>query len=136
LKGFLVKRGYVHNAASAAVRSPIMTPRDPLDDLLDQWHPTTSPSRDLTARIHREIAANQSGATEWWGRRLAIAFARPSFAVAFVAACVLLGLFLAESRISKLHAAYGAQVARNYVQLIDPLIVGSPTHAGDRKDRP
>ena len=29
---------------------------------------------------------------------------------------------LAEARVSRLHAAYGAEIARNYVQLIDPLL--------------
>jgi hypothetical protein len=136
LKGFFAEWGYVHNAATAAERYPTMTPRDPLDDLLDHWQPATPANRDLTAQIHRAIAATHSGAKESWLLRLAVAFARPSFAVAFVAACVLLGLFLAESRISNLHAAYSAQIARNYVQLIDPLIVTSPAHPADRKDRP
>jgi hypothetical protein len=135
LKGFFVKRGYVLNAAGAVIPQLNMTPHDPLDDLLDEWQPA-SPTRDLKTQIHREIAASTRHTEDWWGLKLATAFARPSFAVAFIAACVLLGLFLAESRIAKLHAAYSAQIARNYVQLIDPLIVTSPTHAVNQKDRP
>jgi len=53
------------------------------------------------------------------------AFARPSFAAAFIAACVLLGLFLAEVRSSRLQSKYGAQLAQNYLHLIDPLLVES-----------
>ncbi len=58
-------------------------------------------------------------------QRLDAAFARPSFASAFVAACVLLGLFLAEARLTRIHAAQGAQLARSYLQLIDPLLAAS-----------
>jgi hypothetical protein len=39
-----------------------------------------------------------------------------------VAACVLFGLFVAEVRVARQHALYGAQIARSYVQLIDPLL--------------
>lgn len=54
--------------------------------------------------------------------RLDAVFSRPSFAIAFVAACMLLGLFLAEVRLSRLQAARSAQLAESYLRLIDPLI--------------
>src|SRR5579884_1357047 len=91
-----------------------MTPRDPLDDLLDQWRlPPHSP--DLAAEIRQRLTANRVAAGNTWLTRLETAFARPSFAFTFIAACILLGLFLAEARVSRLHASYGAQIARSYV---------------------
>jgi hypothetical protein len=54
--------------------------------------------------------------------RIEAAFLQPSFAVAFVAACMLLGLFLAEVRLARLHAERGAQIAHSYLRLIDPLM--------------
>lgn len=99
-----------------------MSSRDPLDDLLDRWQPSAPPP-DLRAEIRRELSRTQqhAEATSWFGR-LELAFSRPSFAATFVAACVLFGLFLAEVRVSRQHALYGAQIARSYVQLIDPLL--------------
>jgi hypothetical protein len=35
---------------------------------------------------------------------------------------MLLGLFLAEMRLARLHAERGAQIAHSYLRLIDPLI--------------
>lgn len=108
-----------------------MSSRDPLDELLDRWQPPANAMPDLRAEIRREIAATDAMQRDAWFNRIEAAFARPSFAIAFVAACVLFGLFLAESRVSRLHAAYGAQVARSYVQLIDPLVSPSgSTHSG------
>ena len=97
-----------------------MSPRDPLDELFDRWkHPGP---KNLEAPVRRALAQAQAEDGNSWFARLETAFSRPSFAFTFVAACVLLGLFLAEARVSRLHARYGAQIARNYVQLIDPLL--------------
>lgn len=99
-----------------------MTSRDPLDDLLDRWRPEATGVPDLRPEVRRELAhARRAQRLPWLGR-LELAFGRPSFAVTFILACVLLGLFLAEMRLTRLHAAYGAQIARSYVQLIDPLV--------------
>jgi hypothetical protein len=99
-----------------------MAPRDPLDDLLDRWHPAPGEVPDLRAEVRRELARCQHSDGTPWLTRLEQAFSRPSFAFTFMAACVLLGLFLAEARVSRQHAIYGAQIARSYVQLIDPLL--------------
>jgi hypothetical protein len=104
-----------------------MTPRDPLDDLLERWQPPANALPDLRARVRREIArAERPAERSSWLVRLEAVFARPSFSVTFVTAAVLLGLFLAESRVSRLHAENSAKIARSYVQLIDPLL-GSDT---------
>jgi hypothetical protein len=50
------------------------------------------------------------------------AFARPSFAAAFIAACVLLGLFLAEVRRSEVQTQYNRELMQSYLRLIDPLL--------------
>lgn len=108
-----------------------MSSRDPLDDLLDRWQPPPGAIPDLRGEIRREIARLDQPDRNSWFDRIEAAFARPSFAITFVAACVLLGLFLAEARVSRLHASYGAQIAASYVQLIDPLIEAG---AGDAKN--
>jgi hypothetical protein len=102
----------------------MIPPSDPLDDLLDRWAAPPGPSPMLAHEVRRRLAAAPPPRAAWW-IRFDTAFARPSFAAAFVAACVLLGLFLAEARLSRIHAAQSAQLARSYLQLIDPL-VGDP----------
>lgn len=113
-----------------------MSHRDPLDDLLDRWQPPADRVPDLRAEIRREIAGAQPTRRGSWLTRFETAFTRPSFAIAFVSACVLLGLFLAEARVSRLHAEYSAQIARNYVQLIDPLLDSGTPAAAARKATP
>lgn len=105
-------------------------PKDPLDSLLDRWGDSTpEPSDHLEAETWRRIAHAATTATEPERRRgwlacIEAAFSRPSFTVAFVAACVLLGLFLAESRVSHLQEERSRQVVQNYLRLIDPLVDG------------
>lgn len=65
----------------------------------------------------------------WWARVEAV-FAPPAFAFVFVTACVLLGLFLAEVRLSRLHAERNMQLARSYLRLIDPLLENPAAVAG------
>ena len=98
-------------------------PFDPLDPLLDRWREVPEPPAHLTTEVWRRIAVVESRA-ERSGilARIEATFARPSFAVAFIAACMLLGLFLAEIRLSNLHAARGVQIAQSYLRLIDPLM--------------
>ena len=50
---------------------------------------------------------------------------RASFAAAFVVACALLGLFLAELRVSRLHRDRDHQLAESYLRLIDPLLLAA-----------
>lgn len=104
--------------ASPAMNAPI----DPLDELLSRYAPPPAPPANLAGKIRRRLAAPIANTRPAWWERLDTVFARPSFATTFVAACVLLGLFLAEARLSRWHAARGAQMARSYVELIDPLL--------------
>ena len=101
---------------------PIMNPPvDPLDELLNQCRPPPEPPAQLATKIRRRLAELREDASFTWVERLDAVFARPSFAATFIAACMLLGLFLAETRVSRLHEAQGAQIARSYLRAIDPL---------------
>ena len=44
----------------------------------------------------------------------------------FVTSCALLGLFLAEVRVNRQQREQSAQLARSYLQLIDPLLRTNP----------
>lgn len=106
-------------------------PTDPLDHWLDRWRETPEPPANLTPEVWRRIAVIESHA-EQPGilARVEAMFSRPSFAVAFVAASMLLGLFLAEVRLSRLQAARSVQIAQGYLQLIDPLIEENAAKVG------
>lgn len=100
------------------------TPPDPLDPLLDRWSVNSEPSPRLAAEVWQRIAVTEAApdkTTGWWGLVEAW-FARPPFAVMFIACCALLGLFLAEVRVNHLQRARSEQLARSYLQLIDPLL--------------
>lgn len=102
---------------------------DPLDELLDRSSVAPEPPSHLVAKIRARIADQPARAQLSWMSRLDVVFARPSFAATFIAACVLLGLFLAEARLTRWHAARGAEMARSYVKLIDPLLPPAPSAA-------
>ncbi len=116
-----------------ATVSPVaMTPPpDPLDKLLDRWSETPDPSPRLTASAWQHIAlADQPARPMGWWAAVETWLARPAVAVGFVTACALLGLFLAELRVSHLQRERSAELARSYLRLIDPLM-----NAPAREDR-
>jgi hypothetical protein len=103
------------------------SPKNPLDPLLTAWGrpPETPP---LAPDVWRRIAAGERAgrpvpAGGW--PALETIFGRPSFAVTFVAACMLLGMFLAEVRVSHLHRERDVQLIQSYLQLIDPLLTAA-----------
>jgi hypothetical protein len=101
-----------------------LPPPDPLDPLLDRWSKLPEPPSRVSAEVWQRIAAAEATAAQpaaWWATVEAW-FARPPFAVMFFASCALLGLFLAEVRLNHLQRARGEQLARSYLQLIDPLM--------------
>jgi hypothetical protein len=100
------------------------TPPDPLDPLLDRWSEPSEPASNLAPEVWRRIALSETGRPEgggWWGE-IDAWLSRPPFAVLFVTCCVLLGLFLAEVRVNRLQRERSAELARSYLQLIDPLL--------------
>jgi hypothetical protein len=101
----------------------MLTPKDPLDQILDRWNKTPPVPAHLSNEVWRRIAVAETAedAQGIWARIEAV-FARPSFAFAFVAACMLAGLFAAEIRLSKIHAERSALYAQSYLKLIDPLV--------------
>lgn len=113
--------------------SPTMTtPPDPLDSLLDRWSHTPAPPPRLSADVWQRIAHAEARpptplapATAWWAC-LEAWFARPPFAILFVTCCALLGLYLAEVRVNRRETERNAQLARSYLQLIDPLLATPP----------
>ena len=110
-------------AVSIPIRA-MTTPPDPLDPLLDRWSEAPDPSPRLAAEVWHRIALTETApepAAGWWSVVEAW-FSRPSFAVMFVASCALLGLFLAELRVNHLQRERSEQLARSYLQLIDPLL--------------
>lgn len=103
-------------------------PPDPLDPLFERARAATPPlASSVAPEVWRRIRAapDASRRPTWWAR-LEHVFAQPSFAVAFVTACVLFGLFLAEMRLSRLQIERNAQLARSYVRMVAPLLENPP----------
>ena len=76
---------------------------------------------DVRRRIAEHVAAEGRrpeflDAIETW-------FSRPSFAALFLLCCALLGLFGAEIRVNRVEHEQSARLAREYLELIDPLLM-------------
>lgn len=115
------------------------SPPDPLDPLLGRLSPPrTAP---IGKEVWSRIAGNDREARSRSGLWAAIesVFRQPAFALAFVVACGLLGLLLAEMRVSRTHAERDVQLVRSYMQLIDPLLAAqdvASTEAGRKETGP
>lgn len=109
---------------------------DPLDAALAELRSAPLAPPTLRREIWQRIAAAETAEEPLgWPARLAAAFARPSFAIAFIAACMCLGLFLAEWRIAQAESARSRQIAQSYLALIDPLLVSDHTQPGPTATR-
>lgn len=101
---------------------------DPLDSLLDaarRRDRVPEPSAHLDSEVWRRIALAESApptGVRGWLASIETMFARPSFTIAVVAASVLLGLFLAEARVSREEKKHNLALVHDYVSLIDPLL--------------
>lgn len=99
---------------------------DPLDPLIQRWENVPAPTPSVKSEVWRRIAMAESAPVQLgWVRRIERWFTIPAFSGAFVACCVLLGLFLAEVRVSRVQRERQVELARQYIRLIDPLLVDS-----------
>lgn len=97
-------------------------PPDPLDPLLDSWKEPDEPQANLAPEVWRRIGLAEKGRSDGFWAGIDAWLSRPPFAVLFVVSCALLGLFLAEVRVNREQREHSAQLARSYLQLIDPLM--------------
>lgn len=112
------------------------TPHDPLDSLLERWRAASPPLAPLAPEVWRRIATVEvAPGGPGWLARIVGDFTRPAFAITFVAACALLGLFLAEVRLSRLQAERNTQLAKSYLRLIDPLLVSDANRGSSAAPR-
>lgn len=119
--------------------STMQEPPDSLDPLLDRWGKETPPlPGHLTPEVWRRISVAETPDAQPTGLLASIhaIFARPSFSIAFVSACILLGLFLAEVRRSHAQSKYNAQLMQSYLHLIDPLLEQAPLLAANTPSKP
>jgi len=100
--------------------------RDPLEPLFEQWRAgTPTLPHSLTSEVWSRIETAEAQPPGILAR-IELAFSRPAFAAAFVAACILLGLFLAETRLSSVHRERSAEL-ESYLSLLDPALNQAPT---------
>lgn len=101
------------------------TPPDPLDELLASWKETPAPAPDLRRRVWARIDAASPPRRPTFAELLRRAFAglvRERAALAWVAACIALGLISAELRATRLPVHDLQQIATTYLQSINPLL--------------
>ncbi|MBX3751873.1 MAG: hypothetical protein KF897_17480 [Opitutaceae bacterium] len=96
-------------------------PPDPLDALLDR-RGAAPPPEGIARTAWRRIALLEHAEPPHPGVLLDGWFARWPFATLFLVSCALVGLFLAEARISQRERERSEQLARSYLVLINPLL--------------
>src|SRR5262245_30065348 len=100
-------------------------PNDPLDSLLERWRQATpNPPDRLEQEVWRRVAADEFRPEARPGLLAYVEamFSRAAFTATFVAACTLLGLFLAERRVSHQQAERTVRVVQSYLRLVDPML--------------
>jgi hypothetical protein len=104
------------------IRDSMPIPPDPLDPLLDRWKEPAEPSPNLAPEVWRRIMLSEGRGRDGFWAEIAAWLSRPPFAAMFVVSCALLGMFLAEVRVNREQREQSSQLARSYLQLIDPLL--------------
>lgn len=108
---------------------PMPLPPDRLESLLNRWSETPPPSPQLAADVWRRIAHTEerqpAAIVRSEGQRPAPWFFRPAFVFTALAACLLFGWLGIEWRASRRYDAQRAELARSYLQVIDPLLSAS-----------
>jgi hypothetical protein len=98
---------------------------DPLDDLIASWKEGPAASSGLRRRVWARIdAAEKSRQPSPFEllRRAFAALVRERAAIAWVTACIALGLISAELRATRLPMHDLQQIATAYLQTINPLL--------------
>jgi hypothetical protein len=98
-----------------------MNPEDPLDELLDRWNPEYPDTFGLQRDVWQRIAAPRPGFLD----QLGVWFRRPAFSLLFGATCALAGLAFFEWHEALLQRQVNAELARQYLRVIDPAL-GAP----------
>jgi hypothetical protein len=111
-----------------------MPPKDPLDDLLDRWNPACCDAFGMQQDVWRRIADAQIvAARAGFLVQLGAWFRRPAFSFLFAAACALGVLAFVEWHEAWLQRQVNAELARQYLRVIDP-VSGAPS-GSDSMDR-
>jgi hypothetical protein len=113
--------GWCYAVCRRIIRGNMPLPQDPLDPLLDSWKEPDLPQPSLAPEVWRRIELAEKARGGIWAG-IDAWLSRPPFAVLFVVSCALLGLFMAEVRVNQEQRTHSAQLARSYLQLIDPLM--------------
>lgn len=98
---------------------------DKLDELLNAWESVEIDHPRLGHRVWSRIASEEEASQHAFPSFFKLVhgvLSRPIYASAFVVACVLFGLLLAEMRVAQQQAKRGEQLAESYKQVIDPLL--------------
>src|SRR5579862_4420243 len=101
-----------------------LPPKDPLDELLDRWNPEYPDPSGLQREVWQRIAAARPGFRTEFGAW----FRRPAFSLLFAAACALAVLAFVEWHEVRLQRQVNAELARQYLRVIDPAL-GAPSEA-------
>lgn len=91
---------------------------------LELWKDVEIEHPRLAARVWSRVANedNEPARLPTFFNLVQSLLSRPVYATAFVVACVLSGLLLAELRVAQRQVERGDQLAESYKQVIDPLI--------------
>ena len=96
--------------------------KDPLDELMDR-RGSAPPPDDIDRVVWRRIALLQrTEARPGLWPTLDAWFSRWSVATLFLVSCALIGLFMAELRVSQRERERNIQLTRSYLVLINPLL--------------
>jgi hypothetical protein len=96
----------------------MMTPKDPLDELLDRWNPVQPDASGLQRDVWRRIADARIDATRpGLLMQLGAWLRRPAFSLLFAAACLLAFVEWHEAQRQR---QVNAELVRQYLRLIDP----------------
>jgi hypothetical protein len=95
---------------------------DPLKKALGEWHVTTPLPPRFQERVWQRIESAGRMPSTWDGVRawLDIAFAKPAFAISYVAVLAVVGLSVGFKQAEAKASHMESQLSAQYVQSVDP----------------